>query len=326
MNKTDLAIANVQNALNSEKCLTALQAACASNLSPKRLIKTTESLIRKTESLQDCTVTSIYGAVLECATLGLEPILGRAYFVPFRNKEGRKDLQLIIGYQGLIELGRRGGVEAKANAVFDGDELIWESGFEENLIHRPKLGVPRDSAHLTYVYCVWKYAGEKHVEVMTRDEVERIRNCSKCKNYGPWKDFYVEMAKKTVVRRAAKYWPLTVNTEIADAIERDDDRVFNQEEEIKPAKNGVDALRARLGLSSDKTVEVDTTPSKNVVDGYYEALANAQSKDEVSTLIDQAEQACEVGEISDADFRNFSETAKNRITELTGVAPTTLFV
>lgn len=323
--KTDLAIVNVQNALNSEKCLTALQSACASNISPKRLIKTTESLIRKTKELQDCSVTSIYGAVLECATLGLEPILGRAYFVPFRTKEGTKDLQLIIGYQGLIELGRRGGVEAKANAVFEGDELIWESGFEESLIHRPKLGAPRDADHLTFVYCVWKFAGEKHVEVMTRDEVEKIKNCSKCRNFGPWKDFYVEMAKKTVVRRAAKYWPLTVNAEIADAIERDDDRLFQQEEE-KPSTSGVDALRARLGMTSDKVVEVETIESRHVVDGFFEALTKSVSEDEIMTLIDQVEMANEAGEVTDSDLRNFVDTARNKITELTGTAPKTLFI
>lgn len=315
--QTNVIIRNVQETLNSEKCLTALQTACASNLSPSRLIKTVEALIRKTDSLQECSVQSIYGAVLECATLGLEPILGRAYFVPFRNKGGQSDLQLIIGYQGLIELGRRGGVEAKANAVFEGDELVWESGFEENLVHRPNLDSPRDSAHLTYVYCVWKYNSEKHVEVMNRQEVEQIRNCSRCKNYGPWKDFYIEMAKKTVVRRAAKYWPLTVNADVADALERDDERTFRKNEEAEPIRSGVEALRTRLGIQDDKTVEVDETPSKNALDGLYAALEKTKTPDEIDSLTNQLDISLKEGAITQSDFDNFIEAAGRKNAEIT---------
>lgn len=320
-------IRKIQEVLSSDKCLTALQAACASNISPKRLIKTTESLIRKTDSLQDCSVNSIYGAVLECATLGLEPILGRAYFVPFRNKDGQKDLQLIIGYQGLIELGRRGGVEAKANAVFDGDELTWESGFEENLVHRPNLNAKRDAQHLTFVYCVWKYNGEKHVEVMTRDDVEMIRSCSKCKNFGPWKDHYIEMAKKSVVRRAAKYWPLTIDTEVADAIERDDDRSFgdDSEDEKKVVKSGVDSLRERLGMTASALTEtqvevIDVVDGNETLKSYYAALDNASTVEEVEKIVDDSDMACRDGVINKNELDEFIKVSSQKMKELYKVA------
>jgi len=242
----DVAVRNIKAILNKEECLQALQAACASNIQPKRLVKTVESLVRKTPELQTCSASSIYGAVLECATLGLEPILGRAYFVPFNNrKTGEKELQLIIGYQGLIELGRKGGIEAKANAVFENDEFVWESGFEEKLIHKPCLDTEHCEKTLQFVYCVWKFNGEKHVEVMSKREVDKIRNGSKCGKFGPWADFYVEMAKKTVVRRAAKYWPLTIETK--DALERDDERNFS--DVVQYENGGVVELKNKLGLT-----------------------------------------------------------------------------
>ena len=52
---------------------------------------------------------------------------------------------------------------------------------------------------------------------MTVDEVESIRNRSKAKDRGPWVTDYEAMALKTVIRRAAKYLPLSTEAQIAVA-------------------------------------------------------------------------------------------------------------
>ena len=39
------------------------------------------------------------------------------------------------------------------------------------------------------------------------DEVEKVRKTSRAGAFGPWKDWWDEMAKKTVIRRISKRLP-----------------------------------------------------------------------------------------------------------------------
>jgi recombination protein RecT len=55
---------------------------------------------------------------------------------------------------------------------------------------------------------------------MTHGEIEKIRNISRAKDNGPWKDHWNEMARKTVLRRLMKY--LSLSPELANAIAADD--------------------------------------------------------------------------------------------------------
>jgi recombination protein RecT len=52
--------------------------------------------------------------------------------------------------------------------------------------------------------------GGHHFEVMSRDEIEAVRRRSPAGKSGPWVDHWDEMARKTLVRRLAKYLPLSV--------------------------------------------------------------------------------------------------------------------
>ena len=61
-------------------------------------------------------------------------------------------------------------------------------------------------------YCICEIEGSKHpkVEFMSIEEIEKVRDKSeyyKKKKKGPWVDWFEEMAKKTVVKRAQKTWP-----------------------------------------------------------------------------------------------------------------------
>ena len=89
-------------------------------MTAERLTRIVMTECRKTPALMNCNQESFFGAVLQCAQLGLEPgsALGHCYLVPFGNgkaKDGRPNCQLIIGYRGMIDLARRFedyGVEA----------------------------------------------------------------------------------------------------------------------------------------------------------------------------------------------------------------------
>ena len=90
-------------------------------MTPERLTRIVMTECRKTPELLSCSQESFYGAILQCAQLGLEPgaALGHCYLLPFGNgkdKSGRPNAQLIIGYRGMLDLARRSGQIQSINA------------------------------------------------------------------------------------------------------------------------------------------------------------------------------------------------------------------
>jgi recombination protein RecT len=85
-------------------------------MAPERLIRVVFTTAMKNPKILDCSRESILGAIMQCAQLGLEPILGRAYLIPYSNNKNISgkwvkvmECQFQPGYQGLIDLARRTG-------------------------------------------------------------------------------------------------------------------------------------------------------------------------------------------------------------------------
>jgi recombination protein RecT len=77
-----------------------------------------------------------------------------------------------------------------------------------------------------YALCRFKDGTWSQPEVMSVDQVNAIKARSRSGNNGPWKTDWLEMARKTVIRRAAKYWPSSTDkdgVDIADLVRRDDE-------------------------------------------------------------------------------------------------------
>lgn len=184
---------------------------------------------RRTPALQNCAPASVVAAVLDCARLGLKPgPLGHVYFVPYRT-----DCTLIIGYRGLIKLALRSGdiTAVEAHPVFETERFDVELGSEPKITHVPDYSVPRSPQNVRLVYAIaHKADGRSLFDVMTRGEIEAIRNRSKARG-GPWATDWIEMARKTVVKRAAKYWD--VSADLAEAIAIDNEAT-GYEEAPKP--------------------------------------------------------------------------------------------
>ncbi|SNR98779.1 recombination protein RecT [Methylobacillus rhizosphaerae] len=199
------------------------------HLNPERLLKVAQIAATTTPALLECEVASLVGAIGQCAQMGLEPntVLGHAYLVPFNTKRKRgdreewvKSVQVIIGYKGLIDLARRSGqiVSISAHEVYANDafELIY--GLDEKLTHTPSFG---DRGLIIGFYAVAKLKdGGTAFEFMSDMQVREIMAASQSKGkYGPWKDHYVEMGRKTVIRRLAKYLPLSIEFQTAAALD-----------------------------------------------------------------------------------------------------------
>jgi recombination protein RecT len=195
------------------------------HLTPDRLIKVALNAVAKTPQLQQCTASSLLRCVITAAELGLEPggALGHAYLVPFKT-----DATLIIGYRGFIELMRRSGelTQIEAHVVHANDKFEIEHGLEPKLRHVPALGDPGEPK-LAYVIARL-VGGGLHVEMMTWDAIMKIKARSRASSSGPWVTDTEEMAKKTVVRRAAKYLPVS-SERYKRALEHEEDDFIDGE-------------------------------------------------------------------------------------------------
>lgn len=237
-------------------------------LSADRLTRIVLTECRRTPALLKCAPESFFGAVMQCAALGLEPgsALGHCYLLPFGNgkdNQGRPNAQLIIGYRGMIDLARRSGqiVSINAYAVYEKDDFTYQLGLHPDIRHVPSADA--DRGHLTHVYAVAQLKdGGVQFEVMSRADIEAIRAQSKAGKSGPWVSHYDEMAKKTVVRRLFKYLPVSIEAMQAVAVDEKSERG-----EATLQQDVID------GLYEDKGVEiegVDTTqieaPAPEVVE------------------------------------------------------------
>lgn len=190
-----------------EKMTPQISRALPKHLTPDRMTRIALTELRKIPKLLQCNPESFCGAIMACSQLGLEPgsSLGQIYLIPFG-----KEVQVILGYKGMIELARRSGqiISLAAHEVYENDTFEFEYGLEEKLRHVPNLN---ERGELMAVYAVAKFVGGGHqIEVMSKQDVDKIRARSKSGNSGPWMTDYNEMAKKTVLRKLFKYLPISI--------------------------------------------------------------------------------------------------------------------
>jgi recombination protein RecT len=96
--------------------------------------------------------------------------------------------------------------------------------------------------------------GASQYEVMTKAEIEEVRQSSKSANNGPWQTWWSEMAKKSVLKRLVKYLPMSAALAKAvtadNAAENDDvfdvDSVELPELDAVPRETATDELTRKL--------------------------------------------------------------------------------
>lgn len=158
---------------------------------------------------------SLQAAILNVAAIGisLNPASQHAYLVP-RDKA----ICLDISYRGMVKLATDSGAIkwAKVELVHKNDTFKWRGPAEAPLHEADPFG---ERGEIIGGYCIAKLPdGEILTETMPVEEINKIRDTSKAfqKGGGPWKQWYDEMAKKTILKRAYKSWPQTPNRKRVD--------------------------------------------------------------------------------------------------------------
>lgn len=213
------------------------------HMTPDRMARIALTEFRKTPALMKCDPATLFGAVIQCAQLGLEPggTMGHAYLIPFENrKKGTTDVQFIMGYRGMLDLARRSGqiLSIEARDVCENDKFTFRYGIDSTIEHVPAEG---DRGELTHVYAVAKLRdGGVQFEVLTRHQIEEIRNQSQGyktaikynKTDSPWIAHFTEMARKTAIRRLFKYLPVSIEIQRAVGLDEAGEAGISQDNDF----------------------------------------------------------------------------------------------
>lgn len=166
--------------------------------------------LQSNKGLADCVPYTVQNAIINVASVGLtlNPADGYAYLVPEYNKAtNQKECQLRISFKGLVKLATDSGAISwvKAEIVKENDTFEYRGISQEPSHIMQPFG---DRGNTVGVYCVAKTNdGEYLVDTMPKVEIDLIRKCAKFDTV--WAQWYDEMAKKAIIKRASKQWPRT---------------------------------------------------------------------------------------------------------------------
>lgn len=220
------------------------------------------ALVANNKNLQECEPLSVMYAGIKATALDLplDPNLGFAYVIPYKNnRENKTEAQFQIGYKGFIQLAIRSGqfqtinvAEVKEGELIDEDLVTGEIKFKK-LPDREQL---RTIGYVAYFRLINGF------EKMSFSSVEQIDAHAKkysqtysskneyTRNSSKWTTDFDAMAKKTALKLLlSKYAPMSVEMQSA---------VLNDQAVIR--KDGPDYVDNQTEIQA---VEVsDQEPSK----------------------------------------------------------------
>jgi len=217
---------DLKSVLTSDKMQEQFAKALPKHLSAERFVRVCVTALTRTPELTKCTQESFFKCILDLSAMGLEPDGVRAHLIPYKNnKENTVECTLLIDYKGLVELVRRSGDVVRIHADVVCTEDLFEFNMGQVQQHTWDITKPRGPVVAAYAMVVFK-TGESQAVVLSRDEVDAVRNRSKSKAAGPWVTDYSEMAKKTCFRRLCKW--LTLSPDLLQHIAAEDESEFGQ--------------------------------------------------------------------------------------------------
>jgi len=183
----------------------------------EKFLRAAQTAIATTPSLLSLDRTSLFGAIMKSAQCGLYPDGSESVIIPFK---GKATFIPMVG--GLLKLVRNSGELATITSqiVYSNDEFTYFVDADgEHIVHKPEMF--KDRGEPIGVYALAKTKdGDFYIEILTRNEIEKIKQSSPSGNNGPWGGpFYTEMWRKSAIKRLCKRLPKS--TDLEQAIEHD---------------------------------------------------------------------------------------------------------
>ncbi len=254
------------------------------HMTPERMLKITESCVRRTPKLLDADPRSLIAAVVEASELGLD--LGRqAHLIPFWDNKAEPPqlvVQLIPDYKGLEDLAFRSGKVAtiSANVVYEKDEYEYAEGLNPTLDHTPTREPEKGEVVAAYAVATMTTTKIKPHAWLWRVEIDKIREAAPSSNSPAWRNHFPEMAKKTAIKRLCKVLPVSV-VQRAATLQDQVDQAEPQRFALQFGRSEVIEVGSEpVGITDAPPTELDPEP-----------IAEAPTEAEPAPEVDQQEES-----------------------------------
>ncbi|HEV7455764.1 MAG TPA: recombinase RecT [Roseococcus sp.] len=241
--------------------------ALPSHIKPEKFQRVVMTVAQQNPDMLAADRRSLLGACIKCASDGLIPDGREAALVIFntKSKDGgwEKRVQYLPMVAGLLKRARNSGdiASVTAQVVYERDRFVWRPAEDRPVEHEaPPLNEDRGKPIGAYALARLK-DGTVACEVLTLAEIDKARSVSRSKDKGPWVDWWSEMARKTAMRRLAKWLPMDAEDAVRfDQIARRDDALGQPQGDADAAPTWIE------GEASD------AAPSKlDILEGAAEA-------------------------------------------------------
>jgi recombination protein RecT len=236
------------------------------NYSVSNALRSAWLTIKETKDMQHrpalsvCTKESVCNALLNTVIQGLNPAKKQIYYIVYGDQ-----LQAQRSYFGTMAAVKRvpGVKSIISDVVYPKDTFVAskENGCWKVVEHN-SLVENIDPENFTYAYCTIISDDGEYTEIMTRSQIERSWSKSRSKEHTVHKEFPDQMAKKTVISRACKFFLNSSDDSdmLIEAFNQTDDRIVDD----PPKKDSrLEALNEILELDS----KVENTPVEDVAYG-----------------------------------------------------------
>ncbi|HEM4566691.1 recombinase RecT [Streptococcus suis] len=271
----------------------------APNYAPANALKSAFFAMTNSPSgnlLEKCSKESIANALLDMVVQGLSPAKTQCYFIPYGNT-----LKMTRSYFGTMKVVKQlsNVKDIWAEVVFEGDVLKIRNDNGRKVLESHETDWTNQDNAIIGAYCIIeKVDGERILTVMTKKEIDR--SWQQSKNKSVQNAFPQEMAKRTVINRAAKQFFNTSDDSdiLIEAVNRTTENEFDNNHQIKEAEPvqsaGQDILDKMTGKTAAEESAEDATISE--VETVEEAGADISKMETTEQIID-----AETGEILDEE-------------------------
>jgi len=246
-------------------------------------INSVAGLVASNNLLSKADPNTVYTAVIVAASLGLsiDPSLGHAYIVPYKESGGGIRAQFQLGYKGLIQLALRSGHFRTINSFPVGENELVEYNIMRGNRYDFKLKNKGDI--LGYGAFFELTSGFSCELFMTVEDIRRHASRfsqSFRSGNGPWIDDFGQMAEKTVLKLLlSRRAPISINDNMHRAIVADQSVIIDDES-------------MEVYYPDNKTVSINEHQQAQERDRVISHINNSSSLDElfeVDELIERFE-------------------------------------
>lgn len=295
---------NVANRIDSMKNEGLL---IASNYSVSNALSSAYYVLKNSSSgnlLAQCSSDSVYNALLEMVIQGLSPAKKQCYFIKYGT-----EVKLKMSYFGTMKVIKQlqDVKDIIADVVYEGDKLEIKNENGRKVLVSHETDWQNADNPIIAAYCIIERTdGEKFLTIMTKKQIDKSWSKAKTKNVQI--DFPDQMAMRTVINRAAKFFINTsddsdlfagaINNTISEEYENDNGR-----KDVTP-ENESNSLDGLLGKTKEpnliKDINEDTSQVDDNQQEEQEEIKNTSYPEDEIPDFDQ-----ETGEIKNVEEEPF---------------------